>query len=111
MQKNRSAWVDASNGANFGYCSSACARAKGANDLVGQWMCSVPGCVHRTLLNKHTGSDLGYCADSHLRHAASHPMVSDGPRTVLLLLLLLRLLLAAAAAAAAAAAFDIFPPV
>lgn len=82
------AWVDASNGDNFGYCSSACASVNGATNIIGQWQCSVPGCAHKTLLNEYTGSDLGYCTDSHLRHAASHPMVSDGPRIVLLLLLL-----------------------
>ncbi|CAN0005713.1 unnamed protein product, partial [Laminaria digitata] len=71
------AWVDATDGANLGYCSSACAGANGANNLVGQWLCGMPACAHKTLLNKHTSIDLGYCTESHLRHAASHPMVDQ----------------------------------
>ena len=69
--------MDASTGRRLGYCSSACADAHGAHYLVGQAQCSLPGCVSNTLIDKDTGADLGYCADMHLRRAASRSLVSD----------------------------------
>eukprot|EP00903_Cladosiphon_okamuranus_P011897 g11174.t1 len=62
---SRIAWVDSSSGDRLAYCGSRCAELDGADDLVGQMQCSLPGCNVATMIHDVHGTDLGYCCDIH----------------------------------------------
>ncbi|CAM9541807.1 unnamed protein product [Pylaiella littoralis] len=61
----RLAWVDESSGDRLAYCGSRCAEGDGAQHLIGQMKCSLPGCNDLTMLHDRTAADLGYCSKNH----------------------------------------------
>ncbi|CBN75172.1 conserved unknown protein [Ectocarpus siliculosus] len=61
----RPAWMDHRSGDQLAFCGSRCAYTCGAQHLVGQMKCSLPGCNDFTMLHDRTMDDMGYCCDYH----------------------------------------------
>lgn len=67
--------MDSSSGDRLGYCGSRCAELDGAQHLVGQMKCSLPGCNLDTMLHDVNRTDLGYCCDVHRVKAEERSLV------------------------------------
>lgn len=71
----RLAWVDQSSGDQLTFCGTRCAYASGAQHLVGQLKCSLPGCNEFTMRHELTMAELGYCSDIHRVKAEERMLV------------------------------------
>lgn len=67
--------MDSSSGDQLAYCGSRCAASDGAQQLVGETKCSLPGCNGNTMIHDATGDDLGYCCAVHREKAEDRSLV------------------------------------
>lgn len=70
--------MDNRSGDQLAFCGSRCAYTCGAQHLVGQLKCSLPGCNDFTMLHDRTMVDMGYCCDYHRIKAEERNLVSEG---------------------------------